>query len=40
MPFEILIPDGSAPVTSRPHSINLILAKEVDTLSISTLLLV
>ena len=30
MPFEILVPEGSAPVTSRPHRINPILAKEVD----------
>ena len=27
-PFEISVPKGSAPVTSRPHRINLILAKE------------
>ena len=31
MPFEISVPEGSAPVTSRPHRINPILAKEVDT---------
>ena len=31
MPFEILVPKGSAPVTSRLHCINPILAKEVDT---------
>ena len=30
MPFEISVPEGSAPVTSRPHPINPILAKEVD----------
>ena len=30
MPFEISVPEGSAPVTSRPHRINLFLAKEVD----------
>ena len=30
MPFKISVPVGSAPVTSRPHRINLILAKEVD----------
>ena len=30
MPFEISVPQGSAPVTSRPHRINPILAKEVD----------
>ena len=30
MPFEISVPEGSAPVTSRPHRINPILAKEVD----------
>ena len=29
-PFEILVPEGSAPVTCRPHRINPILAKEVD----------
>ena len=29
-PFEISIPEGSAPVTSRPHRINLIHAKEAD----------
>ena len=28
--FEISVPEGSAPVTSRPHRINPILAKEVD----------
>ena len=31
MPFEISVPEGSAPVTSRPHRLNPILAKEVDT---------
>ena len=31
MPFEISVPEGSTPVTSRPRRINLILAKEVDT---------
>ena len=31
MPFEILVPEGSAPVTCRPHRINPISAKEVDT---------
>ena len=30
MPFEISVPEGSAPVTSRPHRTNPILAKEVD----------
>ena len=30
MPFETSVPEGSAPVTSRPHRINPILAKEVD----------
>ena len=30
MPFEILVPEGSAPVTSRPHRINPVLAREVD----------
>ena len=30
MPFEILVPEGSAPFISRPHQINHILAKEVD----------
>ena len=30
MPFEISVPLGSAPVTSRPHHLNTILAKEVD----------
>ena len=30
MLFEISVPEGSAPVTSRPHRINPILAKEVD----------
>ena len=30
MPFEVSVPEGSAPVTSRPHRINPILAKEVD----------
>ena len=30
MPFEISVPEGSAPVTSRPHRINPILAKEAD----------
>ena len=30
MPFEISVPEGSAPVTSRPHRINPILAKKVD----------
>ena len=29
-PFEISVPEGSVPVTSRPHRINPILAKEVD----------
>ena len=28
-PFEISVPEGSAPVTSRPHRINTILSKEV-----------
>ena len=31
MPFEILVPEGSKPVTSRLHRINPILTKEVDT---------
>ena len=30
MPFETSVPEGSAPVTSRHHRINPILAKEVD----------
>ena len=30
MPFESSVPGGSAPVTSRPHQINPILATEVD----------
>ena len=30
MPFEISVPEESAPVTSRPHRMNPILAKEVD----------
>ena len=30
MPFEISVPEGSAPVTSRRHRINPILTKEVD----------
>ena len=30
MPFEISVPEGSAPVTSRPHRIKPILAEEVD----------
>ena len=30
MTFEISVPEGSAPVTSRPHRINSILAKEVE----------
>ena len=30
MPFVISVPKGSAPVTSRPHRINPILAKEVE----------
>ena len=30
MPFEISVPEGRAPVTSRPHRISLILAKKVD----------
>ena len=30
MPFEILAQEGSAPVTSQPHRINLISAKEVN----------
>ena len=30
MPFEILAPDGSAPVIARLHRINPILSKEVD----------
>ena len=30
MPFEISVPEGSAPVTSRPHRINPKLAEEVD----------
>ena len=31
MPFEISVSEGSAPVTFRPHRINPILAREVDT---------
>ena len=30
MPFEISVTEGSAPVTSRPHRMNPILAQEVD----------
>ena len=30
IPFDNPVPEGSAPVTSRPHRINPILAKEVD----------
>ena len=30
LPFEISVPEGSATVTSRPHRLNPILAKEVD----------
>ena len=30
MPFEISVPEGSAPATCRPHRINPILAKEFD----------
>ena len=30
IPFDNSVPEGSAPVTSRPHRINPILAKEVD----------
>ena len=30
MPFEISVPETSAPATSRPHRINPTLAKEVD----------
>ena len=30
IPFEISVPGGSAPVTSRPHRMNPILAKEMD----------
>ena len=30
MPFEISVAEDSAPVTSRPHRLNPILAKEVD----------
>ena len=30
MPFEISRPEGSAPVTSRPHRINPAMAKEVE----------
>ena len=30
IPFEISVPEGSAPVTSQPHRINPMLAKEVD----------
>ena len=33
MPFEILLPEGSALVTSRPHRVNRMLAKEVDATS-------
>ena len=31
MPFEISVPEGSAPVISWPHRVNPILTKEVDT---------
>ena len=30
MPFEISVPEGSAPITSRSHRINSTLTKEVD----------
>ena len=30
MPFEISVPEGSAPVTSKPHRTNPILAQDVD----------
>ena len=30
VPFEISVPEGSAPVTSRPHRINPILPKDVN----------
>ena len=30
MPCETSVPEGRAPVTSRPHRLNLMLAKEVD----------
>ena len=30
MPFEISVPESSAPITSRPHRLSPILAKEVD----------
>ena len=30
MPFEISVPESSAPVTCRPHRINPVLAKEVE----------
>ena len=29
MPFEMSVPEGNAPVTSRPHRITSLLAKEV-----------
>ena len=32
MPFEIRVPEGRAPVTSRSHRINPIWAKEVDAI--------
>ena len=32
MPFEISVPQGIAPVTSRPHRINPVLAREVDAM--------
>ena len=32
MPFEIFVPEGSAPVIFRPHRINPTLAKEVDAI--------
>ena len=32
MPFEISVPEGSAPVTSRLHRVNPMLAKEVDAI--------
>ena len=30
MPFDVLVPEGSAPVTSRPYRVNTVLAKEED----------
>ena len=37
IPFEISVPEGSAPATSRPHRINPILTKEADVTLIQDL---